>query len=248
MTWVSGAALRRGVRQAAIALAFASLAACASAPGGGGGPLPAGRINYAADSRLGAGLRAAEIDALYPVFLAAVERGAPGRPQSWAAGATSGSVTPGDYRVGNLKPDPRTLLPVEPGLDLSYRFETELGLYAVTGNANLRAGPSTQARILRVIDAGSAVDAVGRTIGQPFYLVSIAGRVSGYMHESLLRKAPGTELELDGGPTRRAHLCREFLQSLTRMGETERWAGVACDRGQGWRLEPRDPMAARAAF
>lgn len=227
----------------------AGAAAALILAGCGGGPT-LGRpdsVNYAADAALGAALSGDERAALATAFLAAMAA-APGETKSWRANGSAGAVTPGGYGIANLKPDPRTRLPADPGLDLAYSFETELGLHALTGNANLRAGPSTAARILEVLDAGTAVDAVGKTRGLPFHLVAVGGRVRGYVHESLMKKAPGTELELAGGPTRAAHPCRDFEQTLTRFGENERWTGAACDRGEGWRLEPRDAGAATTLY
>lgn len=229
----------------------AGLAACAmlAAGCGAGGPYlgRADSVNFAADSAVGAELSSAEQSALATAFLAAMTA-PPGAAKSWRASAAAGAVTPGDYMIGNLKPDPRTLLPADPGLDLAYAFETELGLHALSGNANLRAGPSTAARVIDVLEGGTAVDAVGKTKGYPFYLIAVGGRVKGYAHESLMKKAPGTELELAGGPTRRAAPCRAFEQTLTRFGRSERWSGAACDRGEGWRLEPRDADAPRSLY
>ena len=228
----------------AVALALLLISACESGPPlVGGGP-----VNFAADSRLGTELSGAARDALYPVFIDAMEAGRNGVGQSWGAGSASGTVVPGDFKIANLKPDPRTLLAVDPGLDIDYAFETELGLHALSSNANLRAGPDAAARVLAVLDGGTAVDAVGKTVGRPFLLVATGGRVRGYVHESLAKKAPGTELELAGGPVRRAHLCREFRQTITVFGDTDRWSGVACNRGDGWRLEPRDPTQPNALF
>jgi len=221
-----------------LAVAAACLAAaCATGPTGGG----LQRINYAADSRLGAGLPGSAREALAPVFVEAMARGQKGAGLSWGTGPANGTVVPGDFGVGNLRPDPRTLLPADPGLDLAYSFETELGLHALTGNANLRAGPSTEARVLATLEGGTGIDVVGKTVGRPFYLVAIGGRVKGYVHESLAKKAPGTELDLAGGPVRRAAMCRYYQQTLTLYGDTDRWSGAACDRGDGWRLEPNDP-------
>lgn len=234
---------RRNGKRGAGWLAAAALAISGCGPGG-----PSiGRedsVNYAAGTAIGAEMTRAEQAALAAAFVEAMAA-PPGAAKSWRADAAFGAVTPGGYWVGNLKPDPRTLLPADSGLDLGYSFETELGLHALTGNSNLRAGPSTAARIIEVLDGGTAVDAVGRTKGAPFYLVAIGGRVRGYVHESLMKKAPGTELDLDlaGGPTRRAHPCRDFEQTLTRFGRSERWSGAACDRGEGWRLEPKDASA-----
>lgn len=237
------AATMRNFAAAGILQGALFLAGCAGGPLPGGG----GSVNYAAETALGASLSGGEAAALATAFIAAMTA-PPGAAQSWSAGSSSGVVTPGDYEVANLKPDPRTLLPVSPGLDLAYSYETELGLYALSGNANLRAGPSTSARIIEVLDGGAAVDGVGKTKGAPFYLVAVGGRIVGYVHESLMKKAPGTELELAGGPTRRAFPCRDFEQSLIRLGQSERWRGAACDRGEGWRVEPKDPNAPRALY
>ncbi len=217
----------------ATAASFAALAACATGPFGG----PPERVNFAADSALGAELGVREIDALYPAFVAAIEGGKKGEERPWTAGSATGSITPGQDLVGNLKPNPMTLLPVDPGLDLGYSFETELGLHALARNANLRSGPSEEARTLSVLSAGTAVDAVGKVVGEPWLLIAINGRVRGYVHESLAVKAPGTELDLAGGPIRRAYPCRAFDQTLVIFGRSDRWTGVACDRGDGWRLE-----------
>lgn len=224
----------RGLALAALFL----LSACAT-----GGPTIGARVNYAAGSELGGALTARETGALAAVFVDAVENGAPGETRVWSAGSYSGSVTPGAYLIGNLKPDPATLLPVEGRIEFNGAFETEQGLHALKGEANLRAGPSMQATVIRKLAAGAAVDGVGKAVGKPWMLVAIDGVIRGYVHESLLVKAPGTELELAGGPTRSAHYCRAFEQTLTYFGRTERWSGAACNRGEGWRLERSDEQA-----
>lgn len=215
------------------AAAFLGAGCASTGPTFGGGP-----VNYAAPSSLGAGLGRREVDALYATFTTAVERGPVGEPQVWSAGSYSGAVTPGAYLVGNLKPNPSVLLPVEGRLDLNEAYETDLGLHALTGKANLRAGPSLDAPVLAQLESGTGVDVIGKTVGKPWMLVAIDGVIRGYVHESLMIKAPGSELTLAGGPTRRAHFCRAYSQTLTLFGRTDRWQGVACDRGEGWRLEP----------
>lgn len=218
-------------------------AGCAAGDGPG---FIGGATNYAAGAALGGELGGRESEALAGVFRQSMERGAEGERAVWSSGEWSGSVTPGRYLAGNLKPDPATRLPVDPAVDLSESYETELGLFAVTGTANLRAGPSTEARVLDQLQGGEAVDVVGRVVGKPWMLVARGDAVGGYVHESLLVRAPGAELTLAGGPTRRAWRCRDFNQTLSNYGRTERWSGVACDRGEGWRLEtaPREePLA-----
>lgn len=218
---------------------LAVLVALAGCAGGEGPRLGGGDVNFAAGSRLADTMSGRDVAALHEVFLTAIERGETGATRQWSSGSFQGSVTPGQYLVGNLKPDPATLLPVRGRLELNHAFQTEQGLHALTRNANLRAGPSTDAPVLATLDAGTGVDVVGKLVGQPWMLVAIDGAIRGYVHDSLMIKQPGRELELAGGPTRRAHFCRAFSQSLSAYGQTDRWDGAACDRGEGWRLEPR---------
>jgi hypothetical protein len=87
------------------------------------------------------------------------------------------------------------------------------------------------------LESGTAVDAVGKVVGQPWFLVATNGKVRGYVHESLVVRAPGDGLLLAGGPTRQAKSCRAFEQRLTLFGRTDRWNGVACKEGGAWRIE-----------
>lgn len=211
------------------------IASCASdgpSIGGIGGP-----GNYAEGSSLAAEMTDRDKAALAKTFVSAVEKAAPGKAAVWSSGSFSGSVTPGVYLAGNLKPDRATMLPVAAPLLLNESFETELGEYALTGKANLRAGPSTEARILTQLESGTGVDVVGKVSGKPWMLVATGGEIRGYVHESLMIRAPGDELTLAGGPTRKAVLCRAFDQRLTLFGRTDRWSGVACKDGGAWRLE-----------
>lgn len=226
----------RPCRVSAIGALALLAAGCASLA-----PSLGGRENYAAGSALGRELGGRELEALSEAFIEAVENAAPGETKVWSAGSYSGSVTPLAYLVANLKPDPASLLPVEGRIELGGTFETERGLHALTAKANLRAGPSMNARVLSMLEPGTAVDVVGKLVGGPWMLVAIDGVIRGYVHESLMIKAPGTELDLAGGPARPAHFCRAFSETLSHFGSTDRWRGVACDRGNGWRLEPSAP-------
>jgi hypothetical protein len=69
-------------------------------------------------------------------------------------------------------------------------------------------------------------------------LVAVDGVVQGYVFGDLMIKAPGSELELAGGPMRKPDLCREFAQRINLYSEREEWAGAACNDGTGWRLAP----------
>lgn len=229
-----------------LAAGLLAVAACETGKpyGAGGG----GRVNFTEGSILGASLSSDDARALYPAFVTAIETGPSGEPVSWRGADASGAVTPGAYLIGNLKPDPKQLLPLSAALSFSEPFETELGLHALTRNANVRSGPSTDAKVIEQLPSGTGVDAVGKVSGKPWMLVAVDGAVRGYVHQSLMVKAPGTELELAGGPTRRAHLCRAFDQSLSVNGRSDRWSGVACDRGEGWRVEPKAENAPQRLY
>ncbi|GAB4518195.1 MAG: hypothetical protein Kow00133_03060 [Amphiplicatus sp.] len=232
------------VRMTAV-LTLALTAACetGSIYGSGGGG-----VNFAVGSTLAGALSGRDVEALYPAFVSAMEAGETGNGVSWRGAEASGVVTPGRYLIGNLKSDPSEMLPLGAAVSLADPMEIELGLHALTSNANVRAGPSLEARVLEQLPAGTGVDVVGKVAGKPWMLVALDGQVRGYIHESLMIKAPGAELMLAGGPTRRPHPCRAFEQSLSVDGRTDRWSGVACDRGAGWRVEPAPENAPTRLF
>lgn len=196
--------------------------------------LNGGGENFAAGSRLAYDLAGGDRDALADAFVSAMASGA---ETPWRGRNAGGAVTPGDYSLANLKADPRERLILARGdLDIAHRMETDLGLYALTSNANVRTGPGTTYKIATVLSSGSGVEVVGRVVGAPWMLVSHEGRIAGYVHENLMIKAPGTELELAGGPHRRPILCREFIQRIEVFGEADAWTGGACNDGAGWRV------------
>jgi uncharacterized protein YraI len=219
---------------ASFCLAFA-LGACSSGPSSLG--LGGGDINYALGSILGAELPARDASALAPIFVQAVARGGEGERFDWKGPDSFGWVTPGARVLGNLKPDyePQPAYPA--GLYLDDPMETELGLFALKSNSNVRLGPSTDYPVLVQLPSGDGVIGVGRVIGKPWVLAEQNGRIVGYIHESLMIKAPGTELELAGGPTRRGLECREFEQRISYTGRSDRWNGVACLRDGNWELQ-----------
>lgn len=220
--------------------AFAGFAAIVAAceTGTPYGSVGGGRVEVTTGSALAASLGGADRAAMERAFVSAIEEGATGKPVAWRGAGASGTVTPGAHLVANLRPNPQTTLPVAAPLLFSDPLQTEQGLHAVRATANLRAGPSTEAAIIGRLDAGAPVDGVGKVSGKPWMLVASGGTVRGYVHESLIMKAPGDGLDLAGGPTRRAHRCRAFEQQLAAGGRQDRWTGVACDRGSGWRIEP----------
>ncbi|HXI86328.1 MAG TPA: SH3 domain-containing protein, partial [Parvularculaceae bacterium] len=159
----------------------------------------------------------------------------------WSSGPYEGAVTPGGVLIAGLRPERAAMTPLAAPLELNSPLETELGLYALTATANLRAGPSLKAPVLGQLGSGTAVDVLGKTPGKPWMLVAVDGKLRGYVHSSLMIKAPGADLTLAGGPTRTPVRCRPFEEHLTRSGETDNWAGVACKRDGAWKVEPAPP-------
>ena len=208
--------------------AVLTLAGCASIGGVGESR------NYAALSQLGAELLAADVRALAPAFEQAMDAGAAGERFDWKGEAASGWVKARDARLGNLKADDADRPAMPAGLFIDETFETEQGLYALTRNANARLGPSTEHSILEQMISGTGVTVVGKVVGKPWMLVEADGRIRGYVHDSLMIKAPGTELELAGGPRKSAVYCRGYEQRLVIGGRSDVFEGVACREDGRW--------------
>jgi uncharacterized protein YraI len=214
------------------------IAGCA----GGGGLDFGGAENFAAGSALGVELSTDDMRALSPSFLQAVDRGADGERFDWRGGAAFGWVKAREARVGNLTADPAAFPPVAAGVVLDQAYETEQGLYALTRNANVRLGAGTDFPTREQLVSGTAVNVIGKVVGKPWMLAEVGGKVVGYIHESLMIKAPGTELDLAGGPRRSAVQCRGFEQRLSVGGRSDQWEGVACKEDGRWVLkaQPED--------
>ncbi len=211
----------------------AALAASGCASTGGG----TGSANFAALSALGATLAPADARALSPAFVEALEAGAVGERFDWKGNGASGWVKAREPLLGNLKASESDRPPMPAGLAIDELFETELGLYALTRNANARLGPSTEHPILEQLISGTGVIVIGKVVGKPWMLVEESGRVAGYVSDSLMIKAPGTELELAGGPRKAGVYCRGFEQRLTVSGQADMWQGVACREDGRWVLK-----------
>ena len=218
--------------------ALACLGACATGPAG---PSRGPSENYAADSLLGEALPSSDVREMARAFLAAMESGAAGARFDWRGPASFGWVKPGALILGNVKASPYDRPEYPAGLYLDDALETELGLYAVVRDGNVRGGPSTDFQIIDKMRSGDAVEVVGKVVGRPWYLVERDGRIRGYMYETLLRKGPGFELELAGGPTRRPVQCRRFEQRVSYTGRSDRWDGAACRSNGRWVLVPGNP-------
>lgn len=204
-----------------------------------------GRGNYAAGSSLASALKGDEREALKVAFLAAMDTGT---TQRWQGRQAVGEVYPGAYSLANLKSDPgNRIRTANADLELSPVLETEQGLYVLTRNSNVRRGPSTDYPIVTKLSSGDGVDAVGKVVGEDWMLIATDDVIRGYVYRLLMIKAPGTELELAGGPRRQAILCREFRQKMSRYSTTDEWAGAACkDDDETWRVVPPpadDPYA-----
>jgi hypothetical protein len=220
-----------------LAVGAALLASCASLPYLGDDAATGGG-DFAEGSRLAGDLNGKDRDALRTAFLSAMESGA---PQRWRGGHAVGEVWPESYSIANLRADPAARVPAARGdLNLASTLETELGLHVLTRNSNVRIGPGTEHAIAEVLPSGAGVDVVGKTAGDDWMLIAADGVIRGYVYENLMIKAPGTELELAGGPRREARLCREFRQTVRRYSENDEWTGAACRTGAGWRLAPQE--------
>ncbi|MEM9169412.1 MAG: SH3 domain-containing protein [Pseudomonadota bacterium] len=238
----------RALRRAALAaLGEASLGACGTLDMGGrfaGGP---SGEPFAVGSAFEGQLPKQESRALGNAFVRAMERGETGVSYAWRGDAASGEVTPGPRGAGNLRASPTALLGFRPGLFLSQTFETDLGPYVLTRNANVRYGPSTETDVAETLRSGDGVEVVGKVVDEPWLLVAVDGEIRGFVFDELLTPRPGTDATRDGGPTRRPHLCRPFTQRMTLYGRTDEWSGLACDRGRGWVIVRDDADAAGAA-
>ncbi len=220
--------------------AASALAACAS---GGGAPQ-----NFAALSPLGGQLSPMDARALAPAFQQAMAAGAAGERFDWKGEGAFGWVKARETRIGNLKADDndRPLMPS--GLAIDELYETEQGLYALTRTANARLGPSTEYPTLAQLVSGTGVTVVGKVVGKPWMLSEADGRVVGYIHDSLMIKAPGTELELAGGPRKPAVLCRSYEQRISLGGRSDLWEGVACQEDGRWVLKAPPPDTPEKLF
>ncbi len=225
------------LRPALTLLAALALGACSSLSDFS--PFEDGAVNYAAGSPVGERLNGADRQALAEAFTRAMETGA---AQRWSGNRAVGEVTPEGYALANLKPDPNQRIPAARGdLDLAHVMETELGLYVLTRNSNIRTGPGTDNRAVEVLPSGTGVDVVGRVADKNWMLVAVGGEVKGYVFGDLLIEEPGAELELAGGPMRRPVLCRTFSQRVNIYSARHEWDGAACKDGAGWRLA-EDPQ------
>ncbi len=223
------------------AILFAvALGACSSLPSVGGLGSSSGDVNYASGSPAAAQLSGRDRDALAIAFGEAMNGG---EPVQWRGNRAAGVVMPGNYALANLMADPNARIPMaRPDIDLAHVMETDLGPHVLTRNSNIRTGPGTENAIVEVVPSGSGVDVVGRIDSKGWMLIAVSGEVRGYVFEDLLVKAPGTELELAGGPRRRPILCREFTQRLSAFSERHQWRGAACNDGAGWRLTAPEPV------
>jgi len=212
-------------------------------------PFSGDSVNFASGSPVESSLSGADKDALSAAVLTAMNTGS---AQSWRGRRASGVVTPQAYALGNLKADPARRIEAARGdLELTHVVETELGQYVLTRNSNIRTAPGTNGKPVEVLPSGSGVDVVGRVRDKNWMLISVKDVVRGYVFGDLLIKAPGSELELAGGPMRKPVLCRAFSQRVNVYSERAEWTGAACNDGTGWRLarEPEpDPDAPEDLF
>lgn len=231
--------MKRSIRLTILALGAATLCACSSVPYLGDNVSAGG--GYAAGSALEHQFSGADETALAAAFEAAM---ASGTTQGWSGKRAVGEVRPGRFALANLKASPNETAPAARGdFDLSPAVEIEQGLYVLTRNANVRTGPGTEYPVAVQLKSGDGIEVVGAVVDKDWMLAAKDGVIEGYIYKRLMIKAPGTELELAGGPRRQAELCREFSQTASIYSQTDRWDGVACRSSSGWRVlrpEPAD--------
>lgn len=205
------------------------------------GPLlGGGSENFAAGTNVGNSLGTGEQKALATAFVTAMETGS---RQTWSARRATGVVEPEGYQIANLLADPRARLPLKTGdISTQYPVETDMGLYVLTRNSNIRKGPGTEHGVVETLPSGSGVEVVGYARDQNWMMIAANGTVRGYVFGNLLIKAPGTDLKLAGGPIRKPILCRGFTQRINSFSAREEWSGAACNDGTGWRLAEDPPM------
>lgn len=203
-------------------------------------PFDGGAVNYAAGAPTALDLSSRDRDALAAAFNQAMTTG---NSQGWSGSRARGVVEPLEYAVANLKTNPAIRINAARGdLDLAHIVETELGLYVLTRNSNIRLGPAADTKAVEVLPSGTGVEVVGRVNGKNWMLVAVNGVIRGYVFGDLLIKAPGSELELAGGPMRKPTLCRNVRQQIKLYSEEVAWEGAACNDGTGWRIAPPAPM------
>lgn len=196
-------------------------------------------VNYASGSVLGARLTIADQRALEASFVQALQNGIDGERYDWRGPSAFGWVKADQRSLGNLRPGNEDMLLYPAKLHLASPLETELGLHVLTRNGNVRLGPSTSQPVLTQLSSGTGVDAVGRVVDGEWILAAIDNKVVGYIFADLLIKAPGTEFELAGGPTRLPVQCRSFEQRISFQNRSDRWQGRACLSDGEWVLTPR---------
>ncbi len=213
------------------------LGACSSM--GSLDPFSGDSVNFAQGTPVADKLNNADQEALSGAVLRAVDTGA---AQNWRGRRATGAVSPGGYALANLKADPAMRIDAARGdFDLAQIVETDLGLYVLTRNSNIRTGPGTGFKAVEVLPSGSGVEVVGRVRDKNWMLIAANGVVRGYVFGDLLIKAPGSELELAGGPMRKPVLCRKFTQRINVYSDRYEGEGAACNDGTGWR-PARDPL------
>ena len=132
-----------------------------------------GTTSFAAGSTLDYRLNSRDRNALAEAFVVAMETG---RAQTWRTSTAAGVIDPGAYALGNLLVNPKARISSARGdFDLAHRMETELGLYVLTRNSNIRTGPSTKNTIAEVLSSGSGVEVVGRVTNDTWMLVAVDG-------------------------------------------------------------------------
>lgn len=228
--------VRLGLTAAAIATGLA-LSACTGLQDYGGGTVGGGGGSGLAGAESGSriSLSGADAQALRVTALRAVETGGANSRHSYRgpSGAT-GTITVGPLVLVGLDNGADIAAPL--GVDTRPSIEARGGTYSVQKTANVRLGPSTNAKIADQLAAGTRVRAVGHDKASDWYLVARGEQVLGYVFGPLIKEIPGDDLVLAGASPGPLMACREVTyRVVVPGGARSAWVNGACRRGgAGW--------------
>jgi surface antigen len=142
------------------------------------------------------------------------------------------------YNTGYAQPISAGSLRLGQGVSWASAYETAPGLYTVRSTGNLRAAPSTQARVLGQVYRGSQVEALARVQGTPWILVGRNGQGIGYVSDTLLEAQAGYQQPGYGQPgyTQASTDCRIVEQVVTTRDQGAQTARLRACRAPngGW--------------
>lgn len=150
-----------------------------------------------------------------------------GGRQAWTNPETgaSGSVISTPISSGGAGPDLNGLR-LAPGVELASGYESAPTSYQAPSTINLRARPSTNAKVVGKLQSGEVVNVIGRAAGSAWVLVARNGIGAGYASEAALRPLTSAA---PAGPQ-----CRAVEQTIrTSDGQSQVQHYTACRNQSG---------------